>query len=157
MRLLNSLLGATVIIFATATVLTAQTIPIDSSDQLKLVNVKAESVTFKGRKALRVRDVAPPDFGDEGRLAILPKTDFQDGVIEVDLAVSASRSALRRINLVSSAFTCGRRMDARTIRCDAIIRFSIFRCPAFPGTFCERSFRRSTRATWISSRVSGPG
>ncbi|HSE15590.1 MAG TPA: hypothetical protein VLB46_00970 [Pyrinomonadaceae bacterium] len=86
MRLSRSLLGATLSIFATAlTVVHAQTISIDSLDQLKLVNVKAESVTYKGRKALRVRDAALPGLGDEGRLVILPNTDFQDGVIEVEL------------------------------------------------------------------------
>jgi len=86
MRLSRSLPGATLTIFVTAlTVVQAQTIPIDSPDQLKLVNVKAESVTFKGRKALRVRDAAPPGLGDEGRLVVVPNTDFQDGVIEVDL------------------------------------------------------------------------
>jgi len=75
------------IIFAFAlTVAQAQTVSLDSPDQLKLANVKAETVTFKGRKALRVRDAAPPDLGDEGRLVVLSKTDFQDGVIEVDLA-----------------------------------------------------------------------
>jgi len=85
-RLSRPLLGATLSIFATAlTALQAQTIHIDSPDQLKLVNVKVESVTFKGRKALRVHDAAPPGLGDEGRLVILPGTDFQDGVIEVDL------------------------------------------------------------------------
>jgi len=86
MRSLISLFAATLSILATTTALTAQTIPIDSPDQLKLVNVKAETVTFKGRKALRVHDAAPPGLGDEGRLVVLPKTDFQDGVIEVDLA-----------------------------------------------------------------------
>jgi hypothetical protein len=86
MRLSRSLLGATLSILATAlTALQAQTIPIDSPHQLKLVNVKAESVTFKGRKALRVHDAAPPGLGDEGRLVVVPGTDFQDGVIEVDL------------------------------------------------------------------------
>jgi hypothetical protein len=50
------------------------------------VNVKIESVTFKGRKALRVSDAAPAGLGDEGRLVVLSKTDFQDGIIEVDLA-----------------------------------------------------------------------
>lgn len=64
----------------------AQTISLDSPEQLKLVNVKAETVTFKGRKALRVLDAAQAGTGDEGRLVVLPKTDFQDGVIEVDLA-----------------------------------------------------------------------
>lgn len=79
------------IIFATASTVVqaqtvSQTVSLASPDQLKLANVKAETVTFKGRKALRVRDAAPPELGDEGRLVILPKTDFQDGVIEVDLA-----------------------------------------------------------------------
>lgn len=82
-------LSAMLSIFAIATALAgvqAQTISLDSLDQLKLVKVKAETVTFKGRKALQVRDAAPPETGDEGRLVILPKTDFQNGVIEVDLA-----------------------------------------------------------------------
>lgn len=75
------------VIFAFAlTVAQAQNVSLTSPDQLKPLNVKVETVTFKGRKALRVRDAAPPELGDEGRLVILPKTDFQDGVIEVDLA-----------------------------------------------------------------------
>ena len=89
-RLLISLLGT---IFVTASVSQAQTISLDSLDQLKLVNVKAETVTFKGRKALRVIDAAKPGSGDEGRLVILPKTDFQDGVIEVDLAGEPGQGA----------------------------------------------------------------
>lgn len=82
-RLLLSVLAT---IFWISTEVQAQTISLDSLDQLKLVNVKAETVTFKGRKALRVLDAATPGAGDEGRLVILPNTDFQDGVIEVDLA-----------------------------------------------------------------------
>jgi len=88
-RLLISLLGATLGIFAGGSSLPrlqARTISLKSTEQIKLVNVKAETVTFKGRKALRVRDAAAPGTGDEGRLAILSKTDFQDGIIEVDLA-----------------------------------------------------------------------
>ncbi|PWT92932.1 MAG: hypothetical protein C5B55_05425 [Blastocatellia bacterium] len=63
----------------------AQSVSLNSPDQLKLINVKAETVTFKGRKALRLNDAAPAGVGDEGRLAVLPNTDFQDGLIEVDL------------------------------------------------------------------------
>jgi len=59
---------------------------VDLTDQLKLVNVETKLVTFKGRKALRVNDAAPAGAGDEGRLVLLQKTDFQDGTIEVDLA-----------------------------------------------------------------------
>jgi hypothetical protein len=79
---------------ATLTILTTgasqgvrgQTISLDSPEQMKLLNVKAETVTFKGRKALRVVDTAAAGAGDEGRLVVLTKTDFQDGIIEVDLA-----------------------------------------------------------------------
>ena len=85
-RLLISLLGATLSIFCVLSVAQAQTISFEPLDQLKIVNVKAEAVTFKGRKALRVSDAAAAGVGDEGRLVIFPKTDFQDGVIEVDLA-----------------------------------------------------------------------
>ena len=84
-RLLISLLVATLSIFL-APGIHAQTVSLDAMDQLKLVNVKAETVNFKGRKALRVSDAAAPGTGDEGRLVILPRTDFQDGIIEVDLA-----------------------------------------------------------------------
>jgi 3-keto-disaccharide hydrolase len=80
--------GATLSILAMAAQqgVQAQKISLDSSEQFKLLNVKAETVTFKGRKALRVSDAAPAGAGDEGRLVVLPKTDFQDGVIEVELA-----------------------------------------------------------------------
>ena len=86
-RLLISLLAATLSVFAAGTpAVQAQTISLDAMDQLKLVNVKAEKVTFKGRKALRVSDPAAAGTGDEEQLVILSKTDFQDGIIEVDLA-----------------------------------------------------------------------
>ena len=61
-----------------------QNVTLDSLDQLKLINVKAETVTFKGRKALRVLETAGDSTGEA--LVVLPKTDFQDGTIEVDLA-----------------------------------------------------------------------
>lgn len=86
-RLLISLLCSTLSIVAARTpAVQAQTISLDAMDQLKLVNVKAEKVTFKGRKALRVSDPAAAGTGDEEQLVILLKTDFQDGIIEVDLA-----------------------------------------------------------------------
>jgi hypothetical protein len=65
--------------------LQTQKFPLTSADGLKLLNVKAEPVNYKGRKALRLTDAAPPDLGDEGRLAVLTDSDFQDGTIEVDL------------------------------------------------------------------------
>jgi 3-keto-disaccharide hydrolase len=87
-RLVSSLLGVALTLLAGGSVLSgtqAQTISLESLDHMKLVNVKAETTTFKGRKALQVRDAAVAGTGDEGRLVILQKTDFQDGIIEVDL------------------------------------------------------------------------
>jgi len=72
----------------------AQTISLDALDQLNLVNVKAEKVTFKGRKALRVSDPAAVGTSDQEQLVILSKTDFQDGIIEVDLAGEPGPTAL---------------------------------------------------------------
>ena len=62
-----------------------KTISLEATDQLRPVNVKIETVTYKGRKALRVLDAAQ-GTGEQERLVVLPQTDFQNGVIEVDLA-----------------------------------------------------------------------
>jgi len=59
--------------------------PLTSVNGLKFVNVKAETVVFKGRKALRLSDAAMEGTGDESRLAVLSGFEFQDGTIEVDL------------------------------------------------------------------------
>jgi len=62
------------------------TIPLDNPNDLQPRNVKTEQVSYKGKKALRVSDAAPANVPDGIQLVILKKTDFQDGVIEVDLA-----------------------------------------------------------------------
>jgi hypothetical protein len=59
-------------------------LPLDAAT-LKLANVKAEPVTWKGRAALRVTDTAPDSVPDGERYAVIPASDFQDGVIELDL------------------------------------------------------------------------
>ncbi|HZS05586.1 MAG TPA: family 16 glycoside hydrolase [Blastocatellia bacterium] len=61
------------------------TIPLDNPDELQPRNVKTEVVTYKGRKALRVTDAAPADGADGIQLVILNKTEFQDGMIEIEL------------------------------------------------------------------------
>src|SRR5215813_14041829 len=62
-----------------------QKFALNSAQGLKLLNVKAEPINYQGRNALRVTDDGPAGLGDEGRLAVLTDTDFQDGTIEVDL------------------------------------------------------------------------
>lgn len=51
-------------------------------------NVIAEAVTYKGRKALRVRELAPPpgQTVTEDRLVVLKGAPFRDGVIELEIS-----------------------------------------------------------------------
>jgi hypothetical protein len=67
------------------TQVTTRTIPLDVPSELQYRNVKAERVTYKGRPALRVTDSAAANVPDGERLVILNKTDFEDGVIEIEL------------------------------------------------------------------------
>jgi hypothetical protein len=53
---------------------------------LKAVNAKVEPVTYKGRKAVRVTDAAPPGTPDGGRFVVIKGSQFEDGFIEVDVA-----------------------------------------------------------------------
>jgi hypothetical protein len=62
------------------------TISLDNPDELQARHVKTERVTYKGRAALRATDAAPANVSDGIQLIILKKTDFQDGVIEIELA-----------------------------------------------------------------------
>jgi hypothetical protein len=55
-------------------------------DKLELHNVKAEPVTYLGRRAMRVSDAGPQDLDDAGRFAVVPGSAFQDGTIEVSLS-----------------------------------------------------------------------
>jgi hypothetical protein len=59
----------------------AQSHSFQSTDGLTLRGVKAEPVSYKGRKAVRVTS----EGGDNG-LAIVAGPEFQDGTIEVELA-----------------------------------------------------------------------
>jgi hypothetical protein len=53
---------------------------------LGTLNVKAEAVEYKGRKAIRVT----AKEGFEDGFVMLPGTDFQDGVIEADFALKTT-------------------------------------------------------------------
>ena len=141
------------LLFVITTASQAQTIRLDSPGQLKLVNVKAEAVTFKGRKAIRVDDAAPPDLGDEGRLVILPNTDFQDGVIEVEMAgeprPSAGEGARGFVGIAfrvapdQSRFECiylrptNGRADDQVRRNHSVQYISV---PGFPWHFLRKQF-----------------
>ena len=57
--------------------------------KLQAKNVKVEPVTYKSRKAIRVTAAVGDDIADGARMAIVTGTDFQDGVIDVDLTGDA--------------------------------------------------------------------
>lgn len=62
-------------------------------DNLELHNVKAESATYLGRRAMRITDAAPEGLDDAGRFAVVPGTSFQDGTIEVNLSGDTAPNA----------------------------------------------------------------
>jgi hypothetical protein len=63
-------------------------VPLDPLNGLKPLNVKAESVTYRGRKSVRITD-ASASAPDGARLAIVSGTDFADGVIEAEITGDA--------------------------------------------------------------------
>jgi hypothetical protein len=70
------------------------TIPLDNPNEIQTRNVKTEQVTHKGRKALRVTDAAPANVSEGNQLVILNKTEFQDGVIEIELTGEPGPNAM---------------------------------------------------------------
>ncbi|MBI3697371.1 MAG: hypothetical protein HY238_21355 [Acidobacteria bacterium] len=53
---------------------------------MKLHNVRAEPVTYQGRKAIHVAEPSGQGQGREDRLVLLAAAEFHNGVLEVDLA-----------------------------------------------------------------------
>lgn len=64
----------------------AQTFPLREATGLSAPNIKTESVTYLGRKSVRIT----MEGEDNAGLVLLPGTDFQDGVIEADIALKAT-------------------------------------------------------------------
>ena len=62
--------------------------PLDSVAGLELLNVKAEVVSYQGRRAVRLVATHTDPEVDDAMLAILPGTDFKDGTIEAEVAGS---------------------------------------------------------------------
>jgi hypothetical protein len=70
-----------------------QEVRLNTIDNLELHNVKADFVTYRGRPAVRITDIAPPETGDDGRLALVKETSFKDGTIEVTVAGDTAADA----------------------------------------------------------------
>jgi hypothetical protein len=63
-----------------------QTFSLDSLSDLELINLHGELVTYRGRRALRLLEQDMLSDGES--IAILPGSDFKDGVIETEIAGS---------------------------------------------------------------------
>src|SRR5579859_5550631 len=63
-----------------------QTFPLQDATGLIPLKVKADPVNYIGRKCVRVT----MDGDDRDGLVLLPGTDFQDGVIEADIALKVT-------------------------------------------------------------------
>jgi hypothetical protein len=68
------------------TPLRVQSFPLRDTAGLIAPKVKAEAVNYLGRKSVRIT----MDGDDRDGLALLPGTDFQDGVIEADIALKTT-------------------------------------------------------------------
>jgi hypothetical protein len=61
-----------------------QLVDLNSTNDLRLIGGKAEVVTYNGRKAVRLTE--DPSSSSGMALALVDRTDFMDGVIEIDVA-----------------------------------------------------------------------
>lgn len=98
---------------------TSQTkqIPIDPISNLDLHRVTATIVSYKSRAAVRIEGASStPADGTE--LAVVRETDFQDGVIEVDLSgdtnVGADPSFRGFVGIAFRVAPDARRVDPRS-------------------------------------------
>ena len=96
-------------------------------DRLKLINVEAETVEYRGKTALRVRE-APGAAIEADTLAVIPGSKLAGGTIEVDLAggpragafegargfvgIACPRAAVARARATVARFS-GRKCDRR--------------------------------------------
>ncbi|HSY50221.1 MAG TPA: hypothetical protein VLC46_15510 [Thermoanaerobaculia bacterium] len=81
-----------------------QTFPLRDTAGLTAPKVKTEAVSYRGRKCVRITT----EGEDNGGLVLLPGTDFQDGVIEADIALKATTPpGVRYPGFVGIAFRVG--------------------------------------------------
>ncbi len=129
------------------------TFALDSVSGLNAIQVRVEAVAFKGRKAVRVTDAAPATAGDAGRLALVSGTQFQDGVIEVemsgDVMAGAASGARGFVGVVFRAAADGSRFECIYLRptnprSDDQVRrnhsVQYISVPGFPWQFLREKF-----------------
>ncbi len=99
--------------FSVTLVAMAQPVPLDRADQLTGIGVKAEAVTYRGRKAVRVVE---GKTNGGGGIAVLPGAEFRNGTVDVMMAgLPAAGAAEGARGFVGVAFRVQR--DPGTFEC----------------------------------------
>lgn len=130
---------------------TPLTLPLDSTDGLKPTNAKIEAVTYKGRKALRVTDTAPQGTSDEGRFVVITGSQFEDGLIEVDVAGDRVPGAPETARgFVGVAFRVNSSPDTATPNANNRAAFEAFYLRPYNGR-SEDQLQRNHSAQYFSS------
>ncbi|MBC8375160.1 MAG: hypothetical protein H8E26_03875 [FCB group bacterium] len=76
-----------------SSIVSAQTIiPLNSLDQVKLVNVEAETLNYKGRTALQVKAASGAEKLET--LLLIPDVSFKNGVIEIEVSGEPAPGAI---------------------------------------------------------------
>ena len=146
-------------------------VPLDSTMGLKLVNVTAQHVTYKGKQGLRVGE--PPnnkaDIVDQ--LVVLP-VDFSNGTIELELAGSVAQNAnagARGFVGVAFRVESDLKKDVKKFECiylrptnprsdDQVRRnhsVQYISFPDYPWQRLRKDNRKNTNRTWIWCLASG--
>ncbi len=117
---------------------------------LEAHHVKVEAAEFLGRKAIRLTTV-PPDKDGEG-FALVRGTDFQDGTIDVDVAVKITTPpGVRMPGFTGLAF----RMSADGASFEDVYLCNTARNRTTAGTGCVASGPWSTKAGPILRPIPG--
>ena len=86
----------------------AQTFSLETMEGLRANKVIAEPTVHQGRKGIRVAEPAGAGEDSEDRLLLLPVADFENGVIEAEIAGAPGRAtALGARGFVGVAFRVG--------------------------------------------------
>lgn len=86
---MKPLLFVALLLAATAPVLAGdqnRTFRLDRVSDLTLVGARAESVVYRGQRAVHLQSRLGHEADDDSMLAIVPASEFKDGTIELDVA-----------------------------------------------------------------------
>jgi hypothetical protein len=79
---------------------------------LTLVGARAETVVYRGQRAIHLQSRVGHEADDDSMLAIVPNSDFKDGIIELDVAGSPIPQVPNARGFIGVAFRVQARSDS---------------------------------------------